>query len=332
MICKRVQELLLKEQPVQLSPEWFLARKGKVTASAVSSLLIRDEKTCKGYVETYNLKDTFDYNGKSCNPYSSKQQFAFEKCRQMFKGSPATFWGQRYEQIAVDIYSLQNSVKVIDFGLLAHDTIDWLAASPDGITEDGIMLEIKCPYRRKITGIPPLYYFQQVQIQLETTGLEYCDFLEVEFVEVVSLKEFLDDTLNDSPVEYKGFYIQMECIPDEFETRNYYYAQKELINKPKELNKWSRETIEKILEDKNLDVLKETENYVICMADNYKKYTIRVVYWKATTVSTVRIKRDREWFENNKDFLKAQWDDVMDFKANFNPADIKEEVVGDCMF
>ena len=49
------------------------------------------------------------------------------------------------------------------------ESIEYLAASPDGITPDGVMLEIKCPLSREIKGIPPIYYWQQMQQQLDWT-------------------------------------------------------------------------------------------------------------------------------------------------------------------
>lgn len=330
-ICDRVKTLMAKPQPAQLSKEWFDARKGRVTASSVSNLLIRDRITCEKYVTIYELEEIFDYDDKCCNPYSSKQQYMFEKCRQTFKGSPATFWGQRYESIATNIYELMKNTTVIDFGLLSHDTLNWIAASPDGITEDGVMLEIKCPYRRKITGIPPLYYYQQVQVQLEVADLEICDFLEIEFVELASMRELIDDSLHDCTPLYKGAYIQFECIPDEFEKRSYYYPDKSIYNDPLKINEWATKTIEDLITVKDLEVIKQTENYTICMDQNYKKYTLKSVYWKTKVVSTVRIHRDREWFSNIKDFLKEQWDDVLLFKENFTGNEIFK-VEDDCLF
>lgn len=331
VICDKVKELMLKPQPAQLSKEWFDARKGRVTASSASNLLIRDKTTCERYVTIYELEDTFDYDNKCCNPYSSKQQYMFEKCKQTFKGSPATFWGQRYESIATNVYERMTETRVIDFGLLSHDTLNWLAASPDGISEDGVMLEIKCPYRRKITGIPPLYYYQQVQIQLEVADLEVCDFLEVEFEEVATMRELIDDSLCDTPPMYKGVYLQFECVPDEFEKRNYYYPDKSVYNDPVKMNDWARTSIDDLLEAKDLEVLKQSENYTSCMDQNYKKYTIKTVYWRTKVISNVRIQRDREWFANIKDFLKSQWDDVLVFKENFTGAEIAK-IEDDCLF
>lgn len=314
---KRVLELIQKPQPAQRTPEWFEARRSRITASNVATLLLRDEITCKHYVETYGLGECFFYDHKSCNPYSNKQQFIIDKIKQTFTGSPATYWGQRYEQIATQIYERKYNRNIVEFGLLTHDTLQWLAASPDGISEDGIMLEIKCPYRRKITGIPPLYYYQQVQIQLEVADLEVCDFLEVEFVEIASMDEFLDDTLQDQEVEYKGLYLQIETVPDDFATRKYVYPPKELFNDVIGLNTWANSNIEDTVIHNNYSIIKKYENSVVCKTRSYQKINIRIVYWKSQVISVVPIQRDREWFKNIKTFLKEEWDDVLEQKDKY---------------
>lgn len=316
-IDPRVQKLIDLPQTVQRSPEWFLARQTRITASAVSSLLVKDEQTCKGYVDAYNLHETFEFNQKCCNPYSSKKQFIMSKIKNVFTGSVATFWGQRFEQIAMEIYELKYNKKVLEFGLLPHQTLPWLAASPDGITTDGIMLEIKCPFRRKITGIPPLYYHQQVQIQLEVGNLDFCDFLEIEFIEVSSMDEFMDDSLHDHEVEYKGAYIQLEATPDEFETRKYFYTEKENFNDPVKINEWKNSKTEEIINTNNFRVCGASDDAILVQDSSFKKFKIKTVYWKTRVISNVRITRDKEWFESVKDHLKTEWDSVLDFKNKY---------------
>jgi putative phage-type endonuclease len=333
-MLERVAYLLDKPQPAQRTEEWFEARKHRITASNVATLLLRDEVTCKKYVETYGLGDYFSFDKKSCNPYSNKQQFIIDKIKQTFTGSPATFWGQKYEPIATAIYERKCNKRVIEFGLLTHDTIPWIAASPDGICEDGTMLEIKCPYRRKITGIPTLYYYQQVQIQLEVADLDRCDFLEVEFVEISSMDEFLDDELQEDDVEYKGLFLQIETVPDDYTKREYVYPPKELFNDPIGLNGWINEKIEDIIIDKDYRITKRYENSIICHSSSYNKINIRTVYWKTQVVSICTIERDRDWFNNIKDFLKSEWDDVLvkkdSYKDNINLIKIEHEQ--ECLF
>lgn len=311
----QVAYLLNQPQPEQRTKEWYHARQSRITASAVSSLLSRNEEVCKQYVDAYGLHETFDYNNKSCNQYSSKLQFKLDKCRSKFTSSQATVWGNKYESVALDVYSKNHgNVKLIEFGLLAHRDIPWLAASPDSITEEGVMVEIKCPYRRKITGIPCLSYHQQVQIQLEVCDLELCDFAEYEFQEVASLDELLNN--DEEHVKDKGLFIQVEDIPDAFDKRTYFYPNKSLINDFTALNKWAFDKIEDLLDINDLRVISSDENTVVCIDGNYKKMAIKTIYWKVMIESVVRIPRCREWFENMKPILKKEWDEVVYYRDN----------------
>ena len=95
-----------------------------------------------------------------------------------FVSNDTMLHGTRLEDAICQMYQHLENTKVIEYGCLSHDTIGHLGASPDGIDEKGIMLEIKCPTSRKITGVPPLYYYDQVQGQLECCELDRCDFLE----------------------------------------------------------------------------------------------------------------------------------------------------------
>jgi hypothetical protein len=69
--------------------------------------------------------------------------------------------------------------EVLSFGLLIHPEYSWLGGSPDGITTDGILLEVKCPLRRKIIhGEVPHHYLSQVLLNLEICDLELAHFIE----------------------------------------------------------------------------------------------------------------------------------------------------------
>ncbi|PNH02590.1 hypothetical protein TSOC_011417 [Tetrabaena socialis] len=88
-----------------------------------------------------------------------------------------------YEDVAQQVYCKRNGVRIHEFGLLKHPTVAHIGASPDGISELGVMLEIKCPYRRQITGEVPVQYYYQIQGQLEVCGLQECDYLELKLEE-----------------------------------------------------------------------------------------------------------------------------------------------------
>jgi putative phage-type endonuclease len=308
---QKVFNLLKQEQYQQRSQEWFKARRGCITASSAAALLKRDHPTCDNYIKLYDLEDTFAVDGKCCNPYSSETQFIIDKCvSSSFKGSMATQHGVCYEPIINDLYSKATSKTLLEFGLLKHKNLEWLGASPDAITEDGIMVEIKAPYRRRITGIPPFYYYIQVQLQLEVADLDYCDFVEYEFTEFLTEEEFLDDlTLDTKPIN-KGVFIRVEyqddpTIPCNPLNVDYVYPPKEYLDSEPDLIKWKNMQL--------LNLPKLTDKKY-----NPEKFNFIPVYWKATNSSTLRIKRDQEWFYNVRPILEKQWERILYYRVNDN--------------
>ena len=315
----RVYELLKKEKIIQKSNEWLSKRQTMITASSASDLLIKDD-TCDPYIKEFNLQDTFLKDGRCCNPYSSKNQFILNKCiGSKFKGSVATYHGQKYEDVVLDIYRNMYKTEIMDFGLLTHPEHNWLGASPDGITPSGIMLEIKCPYRRKITGIPPLYYWIQVQLQLEVCNLEYCDFVEYEFMEFMTKQEFLDDTSLDKKIYNKGAVIIIDKytesgIIDNSKTE-YIYPDRNILDKTSEIIEWA----EKNLQDMNSKLKPEFRDIL----------KINVIYWKVVNFNICRIKRSREWFKMVLPVFEKAWKEIEYYKMNDNHKHLISKTKGD---
>ena len=156
-IDPRVQELLLIPQFEQRTPEWYQQRENAITASDLPTVL-----------------------GE--NNYKTPWNLLIDKCNanpKPFVGNSATQWGNHYEDIAIEKYSERYNKKVLSFGLLLHKEYSWLGGSPDGITTDGILLEVKCPIKRKIVmGEVPHHYLSQVLLNLEICNLELAHFIE----------------------------------------------------------------------------------------------------------------------------------------------------------
>jgi putative phage-type endonuclease len=149
----RVAELLQQTYDDQRSPEWFALRGNMLTASDVASAI-------------------------GVNFFKHPETLILEKCGvgRKFTGNSDTARGVRLEPIVRDMYdSLKNS-KTHEIGLLVHPEHKWLGGSPDGVTEDGVLIEIKCP--KKISSSVPVYYMPQIQLLLEIMGLEECDFIQ----------------------------------------------------------------------------------------------------------------------------------------------------------
>lgn len=295
-IKSKVRFLMNIEQPEQRSSAWFDMRKNKITASSAASLLIKDEMTARDYVEHFGLNDSFIDN-KCANPYSSKKDYILSKCgHRQFTGSEATYWGTMLEQVATDIYSRREKRKIIEFGLLPHPSIDFIGASPDGISPEGVMLEIKCPFRRKITGVPPFYYWIQMQLQLEVANLKNCDFLECEFVELKNRESYDKIQLHDD--EEKGILIEMRPVGSKDRENSQYFYPPTHISYGQELDDWFQKKI-KIL-NKN----------------NNGGYVISPVFWKLIKYSVVRVKRNKTWFANILPVLEHSWNEILYYRKN----------------
>ena len=73
------------------------------------------------------------------------------------------------------------------------------------------MLEIKNITIRDLDGIPKKEYWVQMQLQMEVTDLDECDFLETRFKEYDSEEEFLKDGGFDTCEKIKGVIIQFSA-------------------------------------------------------------------------------------------------------------------------
>jgi hypothetical protein len=98
-------------------------------------------------------------------------------------------WGVRFEPVVKQILHTMWGADIVDVGRLYHPTDAYLAASPDGLiraatdeTKIGRLLEIKCPIKRELTGKIPFEYWCQMQLQMEVTGIDECEYLEVKLV------------------------------------------------------------------------------------------------------------------------------------------------------
>jgi putative phage-type endonuclease len=300
MIHHQVQKLFNLPQPVQKSKEWFEIRKNKITASEIASVLTNSYKLCKYYVKEFDIKNFKYNNDKCCNPYCSYKNFLMKKCGigEKFSGNIFTYWGQRFEPIVQKLYSHMNDKNVYEFGFIIHEKYSYLGASPDGITSDGIMIEIKCPYKREINGIIPLYYWKQIQLQLEVCNLEVCDYIECNFEEYSNEKEFLK--CNDSDIKYSGIFIEIRSLKDNIFSGNssYIYPDKILLTKQEYIN-WATDYIMK-----NNDKI-----------DN-KKYVYVQIYWKLLKYSCITVKRSKKWFRHANIIFKKVMKDIRYHKKN----------------
>lgn len=273
----KLQALPLMEQR---TPAWYAARNTMITASDFAQAL-----------------------GKG--KFGTQKQFYQKKCGyevdtfDSFRA--ALMWGVMYEPVAVDAYAYNNNCVMHDFGLLRHPTIDWVGASPDGISENGIMLEIKCPFKRKITGEIPTQYYYQMQGQLDVAELKECDFLECEFVEydnIVQFQQHFED--NQNP---KGIVIALSSGSSK--TPKYKYSPYSLHADCTGLVDW-------------LDKELATQD------DDSSISATRFHFWQLYTYSVVRVYRDDTFLQDDVYTpLALVWEKVKAYKTDKSIYDVE---------
>ena len=112
--------------------------------------------------------------------------------RQSTEGSapvPALIWGTRFEPVAKRIYEERTKCEITDVSCVQHPVYSFLGASPDGLivpTFDdprryGRLVEFKCPMSRKPSDEIPPGYVHQMQMQMECTGIDECEYVEFRF-------------------------------------------------------------------------------------------------------------------------------------------------------
>jgi putative phage-type endonuclease len=188
MYKQQVQRLLALPKVEQKSEEWYEMRRNMITASDFAQALGQGKfGTQRQLIE------------KKCLP--RENETAISKTNPFFK------WGIMFEPVACEIYSMMHNANIHEFGLIKHPVHDFFGASPDGITDDGIMVEIKCPFKRKLTGDIPLQYYYQIQGQLDVCGLQECDYFECTFEMVDTIVAFNDPLYLD---KYRGVLTENE--------------------------------------------------------------------------------------------------------------------------
>lgn len=267
---KRLHELLQITKISQRSSEWYEMREKMITASNFAQALNKAK-------------------------FGTQTQFLRKKClldtSTLDPMCPPIKWGTMYEPVAISIYEQRNEVKLFEFGLLKHDEIEYFGASPDGITEDGIMLEIKCPFKRQINDEIPLQYYYQVQGQLDVCKLDECHFLECKFREYkCNNVEEMDTWLTMMPIHgERGIIIEF----NDNDIPNYKYSP--IVSDCKEQSE-----IQKLL-----DWFQEN-----------KTDTSTVHLWYLETFRIKTIYRDQNFLKENFDELDKIWQKINDYKSN----------------
>ena len=268
LILEKLKKIPLVKQRTQ---EWIDLRKNRLTAS--------------------NLAEAISNN----NDRIAKKKANIIIDNVNYNNIPAIKWGVMFESMALRCYSqLNNDIKVNEFGLILNNDLDCFAASPDGITELGDMIEIKCPYSRKIDGSIPKAYYLQMQGQLAVCNLKRCIYIECSFMEYENEEKYLEEKENTN-INY-GIIAEFKDDNDDY----YYLYSKEYLNKE--------------------DTITDIENKKI----NYK--FIKFHYWKLKEINIKKVKFDeKEWNDNIKPKIIEFWEKVENYKQNKKNLFIEED-------
>lgn len=136
----------------QRTPEWFAARRGRVSGSVAGAILGLDPNTSR---EAALRRLVRDWHGAEPE----------------FSGNIATRHGQAHEDGAIIDFMMETGLDVEPVGFLPYE--DWLGASPDGLTSDGGVLEVKVPFSLRKSEDPNFktladqpHYYAQVQVEI----------------------------------------------------------------------------------------------------------------------------------------------------------------------
>jgi len=195
-------------------------------------------------------------------------------------------WGNRFEKIAIRIYESMEGKSVEHFHAKVHRKYRFLCAKPDGIScPDVDLLEVKCPYRRGISQVPPLHYWIQAQIQMEVFDIGHTDFFQCKFRTYRNESEFLNGEIRLG--QDKG--VGVQTSPDDIVPSPDGLTVAEAIE-------WAKREVEMQHPDERL----------------------KIVFWKLEDATLIKIKRDSQWFEKNKlAFYRAHLD-IQGYPPDFN--------------
>ena len=279
----------LVKQPIikQRTKEWFDARENRLTASDLHDAI--QEKKVSDMIAKKKAKITKDNTN--------------------YNSIKALKWGTMFEPMASRVYSEVNgNVNIYEFGLICDPHNEHFGASPDGINELGIMIEIKCPYSRKIVdGYIPEKYLMQIQGQLAVCNLNECDYIECMFI-ALEESEYMKEFENNEDADIKHGIIAEYISCKGNQEYTYLYSDSGNSGDSGDSSNINKKANDNIKDIRN-KIEAFNENPENC---NYKLE--KLTYWKLDKINTQRVVfNKREWEDiNNK--IHIFWEKVERFK------------------
>lgn len=188
---------MIAEQ-LQRTAEWFTARKGRLTGSQIGAALGLSPFQTPDDVMRAMVRD---YHGAESE----------------FQGNIATDYGNKYEPQALECFKRKTLLDVKEVGFLPLG--DRFGASPDGITDDGAILELKCPFglrdkpdapfKNILAGELP-HYYAQCQMEMMAAKVEKAYFVQY----VPPIGDVFDENYTPEQIDIVAFAIDTDWIAE----------------------------------------------------------------------------------------------------------------------
>ena len=256
-----IENLLGTLQVQQRTTEWYSQSKTLLTASEFSNILGSTRA-----VAAIALKKAAPVSLSTDTACSTTAMTPFS-------------WGIRFEPVVKQVLTAMWECEIVEVGRFIHPVDSRLAASPDGILRAaldpariGRLLEIKCPVSRGINGSIPFDYWCQMQVQMEVTGIDECEYVEMK---IVSAYRDTNYVVPEVPVAHAGTVWLFQCS----ETLELKYAYTPSEKADLEVLEWN---------------------------------CLEVIPWHLEKMYNEVVSRDRNWFEGTKQKQEEFWCRVAD--------------------
>jgi putative phage-type endonuclease len=262
----QLAHLLRLPSVAQRSQEWYDLRKERLTASDAHKALVNN-RTRQSLVRAKAFPETAKFG-----------------C------AVPTEWGKTFESMALRMYrARRNNMPVHEFGLIPHPTLSCFGASPDGISDIGVMVEIKCPWTREIVpNYIPHYYETQMQGQMAVCGLSKCDYIECKIIPHKTKEDYLSAAGRVSPADH-GAVVAGQHSPEGLT--------------PQKVCEWVA------------SVAKETAPIVTFACTSYRDISDGVIYWTLGLMQVQRVCFDEDRWKIMVPKFEEFWEDVIGARA-----------------
>ncbi|AGA64461.1 phage-related exonuclease [Liberibacter crescens BT-1] len=200
---------------IQRSEEWYALRCGKVTASRIADVIAKIKSGWGASRANYKAELVSErLTGITAESFINKEMQ----------------WGIDHEQEARENYQFIVNEDVQETGFVVHPDIPDSGASPDGLTGNDGMVEIKCP--NTATHIETLQgeglkqrYIYQMMWQMACCQRQWCDFVSYDPRMPPHLQIFIKRIERDDEIiamlekEIKAFLQEIDDVITSLNTR-----------------------------------------------------------------------------------------------------------------